>query len=301
MPSLSLTSDPLQLDIVANPAPEAIVHAKRPVVLHVAKYIDARPAAAGKIGDISSTVNDMLGTELFMQDVPGTVTAAIANQLSASGFQTVENGSTTPAGSKDFEISGSVKEFTLNIAGRDEVSIVVETTLRDTRTGGILWSGAVAEKTDRFAGVTGNTRNSITRYLSNALAIVSAKTRDAVSESIMQTHPDLFLQAAPARPSTPGVTVLAAPAEQEAPASQVAHPEGTGQLSVTTTPPRVKVYVGDVYYGLSPLNLDLEPGIYTLHFKQATFKAVSEKVSVRKGETTELEMTLESSRIREQP
>jgi len=293
MPSLSLTSAPLQLDVMATPAPGQAVHPKRPVVLSLVKYSDTRPgAASGKAGDIHAAVNDMLGSALYMQDIPGTVTAAMANQFSASGFQTVANGGKATSGRPDFELSGTIKEFTMNIAGRDEVSIVVETTLRDTRSGTILWSGAVAEKADRFAGITGNTRSSITRYLSDALAKVSAKTRDAVSASIMQTNPDLFHQAPPARQSTPGVTVLVAPAEKVQ-ASPAASRGGAGRLAIATTPPRVKVYVADVYYGLSPLKLDLEPGIYTLHFKQDAFKTATEKVSVRKDETTELEIKLE--------
>lgn len=293
MPSLSLTSPPLQPDIVANPAPGQIVHARRPIVLHVARYIAAGPVAtSGKIGDISAGVNDMLGSELHVQDVSGTVTAAMAKQLSASGFQTVVSGGKAAAGSTDFEISGVIKEFSMNIAGRDEVSIVVETTLRDGRNSGILWSGVVTEKADRFAGVTGNTRSSITRYLSDALAKVSAKTRDAISESIMQTYPELFQQAASVRQSAPGVTVLVAP-PQQAPASQFVGPGITGQLTIATTPSRARVYVADVYYGLSPLKLELEPGIYTLHVKLDGFKTATEKVSVRKRETTELELRLQ--------
>ncbi|MDO8705532.1 MAG: PEGA domain-containing protein, partial [Sulfuricaulis sp.] len=210
-----------------------------------------------------------------------------------SGFQTVTEGGKAAAGSADFEIFGVIREFSMNIGGRDEVSIVVETTLRDTRGGGILWSGAVAEKADRYAGVTGNTRSSIARYLSGALAKVTAKTRDAIGASIRQTYPERFDQAAAAaaRDATPGVTVLVAPPGRMS-ASQAARPGMTGQLATTTIPARAKVYVGDVYYGLSPLKLALEPGIYTIHFKLVAFKTATEKVSVRQGETTELEIRL---------
>lgn len=292
-PSFGLTPAALQLDIAPKPAPSQIVHPKRPIVLRVAKYADARSATpSGKIGDIDATVFDMFGTELVMDDLSGTVTAAMVNQISAGGFQTVTEGGQAAAGGADFEVSGAIREFNMNIGGRDEVSIVVETTLRDTRSGGILWSGAVAEKADRFAGVAGNSRSSITRYLSAALAKVSAKTRDAVSASIMQTYPERFDQAAPAHDATPGVTVLVAPPGRVS-ASQVAAPAMTNQLAITTIPARAKVYVADVYYGLSPLKLELEPGIYTIHFKLDAFKTATEKVSVRKGETTELEIKLE--------
>ena len=57
------------------------------------------------------------------------------------------------------------------------------------------------------------------------------------------------------------------------------------------------MYVADVYYGLSPLRLDLEPGIYTFHFKLEAFKMATEKVSVRKGEITDLEIRLEGPSI----
>jgi hypothetical protein len=293
MPSFSPTPAALQLDIVPKLAPSQIVHPKRPIVLRVTKYTDVRSAAPSrKIGDINATVFDMFGTELVMEDLSGTVTAAMVNQLSAGGFQTVADGGKTAAGSADFEISGVIREFSMNIGGRDEVSIVVETTLRDARSGGILWSGAVAEKADRYAGVTGNTRSSITRYLSGALAKVTAKTRDAISASIMQIYPERFDQAAATRDATPGVTVLVAPPGRMS-ASQAARPGMTSQLAITTIPARAKVYVADVYYGLSPLKLELEPGIHTIHFKLDAFKTATEKVSVRQGETTELEIRLE--------
>jgi hypothetical protein len=161
MPSLSLTATPLKLDLVANPTASQIVHSKRPVVLSIAKYADARATPnSEKIGDISSAVNDMLGTELRLQDVAGTVTGAVENQLRASGFQTIAD-TGKPAANADFVISGAVKEFSMTIAGRDAVAIAVETTLRDARNGSVLWSGVVTEMADRFAGVTGNSRNSI--------------------------------------------------------------------------------------------------------------------------------------------
>jgi hypothetical protein len=293
MPFFGSTPAALQLDIAAKIEPRDVVHPRRAVVLRVATYTDARPGApSGKIGDIKSTVRDLHAAELVMEDLPGTVTAAMMNQLSAIGFQTVVAGGMTADASGDFELSGVIREFGIVIAGRDEVSIVVETTLRDSRGGGVLWSGVVAEKADRFAGVAGNSRSSIARYLSVALAKVSVKTRDAVSGSIVKTYPDLFDQAAPARSETPGVTVLVAPPERVT-ASQAAQTGVTGRLEITTTPPRAKVYVADVYHGLSPLRLDLEPGIYTLNFKLEAFKTATEKVSVRKGETTELEIRLE--------
>ncbi len=293
MSSFSPTSAALQLDITSKLTPGQIVHPKSPVVLRVAEYADARSAAPSrKIGDINATVFDMLGAELLMENVANTVTAAMRNQISASGFQTDTEDGKAAAGSADFEVSGVIREFSMNIGGRDEVSIVVETTLRDVRSGSVLWSGSVAEKADRYAGVNGNTRRSIARYLSGALARVSADTRDAISASVMQVYPEKFAQAVPASAVAPGANVLVAPSERRT-ISAPARSTMTGQLAVTTIPSRAKVYVAGVYYGLSPLKLELEPGIYTTDIKLDTFKTATEKVSLRKGETTELEITLE--------
>jgi hypothetical protein len=291
MPSFSPTSAALQLDIAPYITPGQIVHPKDPIVLHVTKYADARPVAPSrKIGNINATVFDMLGAELFMENLSGTVTAAMVNQLGASGFQTVTEDGKVATGSADFEVSGIIREFSMNIGGRDEVSVVVETTLRDVRSDFILWSGTVAEKADRYAGVNGNSRRSITRYLSGALAKVSAKTRDAISMAMLQAYPDRFDQAAAARDATPGVTVLVAP---PVPASQADRSAMTSQLAITTIPAHAKVYLADVYYGLSPLKVDLVPGIYSINIRLDSFKTATEKVSVRKGETTKLEIRLE--------
>ena len=292
MPSLAPTPAALQLDIAPQVAPNPMVHFKRPIVLRVAGYTDARPTTpSNKIGDINATVFDMFDAQLLMQDISGTVTAALKNQLGASGFQTIMDGDKTAAGGVDFEIFGVIREFSMNIGGRDEVSIVVETTLRDVRSGDVVWSGAVAEKANRYAGVTGNTRHSITRYLSGALAKVTIKTRDAISASIMHAYPESFAQMAAAGDATPGVTVWVAPSGHGT-TSQATHHGMTGQLAMTTLPARAKVYVADVYYGLSPLKLELEPGIYTINFKLDAFKTATEKVSVRQGETTQLEIRL---------
>ncbi|MDO8703843.1 MAG: hypothetical protein Q7J84_02730, partial [Sulfuricaulis sp.] len=131
MPSFGPAPAALQLDIAPQLASSQIVHPKRPIVLRLSEYTDARPAAPSrKIGDIKATVLDMHGTELVMENLSSTVTAAMENQFSASGFQTVTEGGKAAAGSADFEIFGVIREFSMNIGGRDEVSIVVETTLR---------------------------------------------------------------------------------------------------------------------------------------------------------------------------
>lgn len=268
------------------------------IVLRVASYVDSRPRAPSrKIGDIRATVIDMHATELVAdQEIADIVTGAIANQLKQAGFRVLAPADKPAAGgTENFQVSGSIRDFALTIAGRDEVSIVVETTLRDSRGGTVVWSGVVSEKTDRYAGVTGNTKGSIVRYLSGALGVVTDKTVAQVADAIRQVRPELFRQTAATTKPMPGVEVTVAPRANAPPPEKEPSgaPHATGRLVVGTNPARAKVYLGDVYYGLSPLRLELEPDIYVLRVKLDGFKTATEKVSVRKGDTTELDIMLE--------
>ena len=62
---------------------------------------------------------------------------------------------------------------------------------------------------------------------------------------------------------------------------------------VNTEPARAKVYLDGVYYGMSPLRVEAAPGVHKVEVKLKGYKTASEKVSLRKGDSTELELTLE--------
>ena len=49
----------------------------------------------------------------------------------------------------------------------------------------------------------------------------------------------------------------------------------------------------DVYYGLTPITIDLAPGIYNVSFKMEGFKNAVQKIAVRKGRVTEFAVILE--------
>jgi uncharacterized membrane protein len=66
-----------------------------------------------------------------------------------------------------------------------------------------------------------------------------------------------------------------------------------GVLVVNTEPARAKVYLDGVYFGMSPLRAEATLGIHKVEVKLKGYKTASEKVSVRKGDSTELELTLE--------
>ncbi|MDD5385208.1 MAG: PEGA domain-containing protein [Gallionella sp.] len=287
---------------------------KYAATLRVNKYVDQRkvsnPRFLGQI-DKSNPVGGISGTELIMdQGVAAIVTGAIKRHFDAEGFQVMEGSS---ANNALFEVSGVVKDLTLNVKERDEINIAIETTLKEVATGKVVWSGLVMEKNDRFAGVSGNNKNDVIEYLNRELRIVTTKTVEAISASLMASQPELFNLTAGTKP-IPGVTVYVAPtAAKPAPTAPATATPGygaqpgaaappaymprasatAGLLLVNTNPQRAKVYLDGVYYGLSPLRLEMEPGVHAISVKLEGYKMVTEKVSVRKGDNTEIELNLD--------
>jgi hypothetical protein len=211
-----------------------------------------------------------------------------------------------------FEVSGVIKELTLNIKNRDEISIAIETAVKDLSSGEVVWSGLVTEKNDRFAGVSGNNKDDVVAYFNKELKVASNKTVEAVSASLVAAKPELF-NLTPGTKRIPGVTVYVAPAAAKTAVSAPSVPAygaqpgnaapqpayvpqasaTAGLLLVNTNPQRAKVYLDGVYYGLSPLRLEMEPGVHAISIKLEGYKMVTEKVSVRKGDNTEMELNLE--------
>lgn len=261
---------PLALDY--KPSREPPFKLKRPATLHIVPFTDSRETDDKALaGTINEPVSDMTGTRLILaEDVSAVVTDALREEFSAAGF-TVWVGPEGEAKDAALVLTGEVKKFWLHIGPRDEVEIELSSKITDGKTEKVLWSGVTGEKGDRFAGVTGNTRKKISEYLS--------KTLEKAIKKIVEEGTKI------AEARAAGTTVAPTPVE--------ALTEGTGTIVITTDPPRAKVYVGDVYYGLSPISIDLKPGIYEVHVKLKGFKTVSEKVAIRKGVTVELEVEFE--------
>jgi hypothetical protein len=318
MPSISIpnpmdmVSGPSVLHVEVAPAPGAIplLRNGQTLSLAVAEFSDARPAPRGrKIGDIKATVTNMHGSEMALdQDATSLLSAAARGQLAADGFRLV--GGAEPA---DFRLSGVVKAFSLTVAGRDERVIAVEATLREGKSGDVIWSGLITEKDDRYAGVTGNSRGTIIEYLGEGVAAFAGKVSAAVRDSLAKSYPRSIAVSQSGKISTiPGVTTLHAPASRDdpvaapapapAPAALVAPAPrpapspaagpAVGYVSVYSTPARARVYVDDVYYGVTPIKIELPIGVGQLSFKLDGYKTVAEKVAVRRGEITELEVKL---------
>ena len=278
--------------------------------LRVNKYVDQRKLGDPRLlGTAEGRVKGVNGNQLLLdQEIANIVTVAIKKRFDTEGYQVLEGSS---AGNALFEVSGVVRELTLNVKNRDEISIALETTLTEVASGKVIWSGMVTEKNDRFAGVSGNSKDDVVAYMNKELGIVSNKTVEAISASLMASQPELF-NLTPGTKPIPGVTVYVAPTAPK-PAPGVAAPaygvqpngavpapaytphasDTAGLLLVNTNPQRAKVYLDDVYYGMSPLRLEMEPGIHAISVKLEGYKMVTEKISVRKGDNTEMELNLE--------
>jgi len=291
--------------------------------IRINRYTDARKMGnPRKIGTGAEYVSGMSGKDIVLdQDAATVVADAMKARLDDAGFQVSE----AQDGNALFELSGVVKELSYDVKARDEVAIAIETTLKETGTGKVVWSGIVAEKNDRFAGVSGNNKNDVAMYLRKELDIVTEKTTAAISASLRAARPELF-NLTPGTKTVSGVTVLVAPAVANTPApalpaqqvaptptlpvqqvapmpagnaavpAQAYVPRATatsGLLLVNTRPARAKVYLDSVYYGLSPLRLEMEPGVHTISVKMDGYKMLTEKVSVRKGDSTEMDLSLE--------
>ncbi len=280
--------------------------------LRVNKYVDQRKEKDPRyLGEVTVRVSGLSGRELTMdQDVADIATGSIKNRFDTEGYQIMEGSSAKDA---LFEVSGVVKQLTLNVKNRDEITIAIETTLKEVATGKVVWSGLVTQNHDRFAGVAGNSKDDLMAYLNSELRIASGKAVDAISSSLMASRPELFNLTPGTKPIkgvtvyvAPGLTKPAAPAmsqnygvqqqqggEVGASTYRPHASETAGLLLVNTNPSRARVYLDGVYYGLSPLRLEIEPGVHAISVKQSGYKMVTEKVSVRRGDNTEMELNLE--------
>ncbi len=177
--------------------------------MRVNKYADQRKQGDPRLlGVVTGRVIGVSGKQLLLdQEVANIVTITIKKRFDAEGYQVLEGSS---AANALFEISGVVKDLTLNVRERDEITIAIETKLTEVATGNVVWSGIVMEKNDRFAGVSGNNKEDVIKYLNKELGIAIKKTVEAISASLMASKPELF-NLTPGTKPIPGVTVYVAP------------------------------------------------------------------------------------------
>ncbi|OIR15724.1 PEGA domain protein [mine drainage metagenome] len=270
--------------------------------VRIAGYVDGRNVGnSRKIGIHEEPVFGLSGKDIFLdRDVTDVVADILSKRLDDKGIQVLGKDDANAL----FELSGVVKELRYDVKTRDYVQIRLDTTFKEVATGKVIWAGEVEEKADRFAGVSGNTKGDIAAYLKQEIDVVTGKTAEAVNSVLMATRPELF-NLTPGTKVIPGVKVLVTPGVVLSPVPEVPAPampivndklqdtSANGMLIVNTTPDRAKVYVDGIYFGMSPLRAEADPGVHKLEVRIKGYKTASEKVSVRKGESTELEITLE--------
>lgn len=270
-----------------KPSPNARQQ-KYPVLVRLAAYEDARDVSDPRLIGVATTrVLGMSGKNIMLDSKVTTVVAAsMKKRLSDDGLQFVEDDRA------QFQLGGVVKSLSVDIKERDYLNIVIESTLTEISSGRVIWSGVVAEKKERYAGVMGDSKGDIAAFLNNGLKKISHKTSESILSVLMATRPELFGVAGVAKAAS-GVTVYAnTPVPVVSPAAIAKPVAGTGKLALTSVPDGVKVYVDDVYYGLTPLEAEMPAGIYQLRFELDGYAKSSEKVSVRRGDRTALKVKL---------
>jgi hypothetical protein len=261
------------LEVKYEPKTEGQFKSGEPVPVFVASFEDKRDLSKSPfkdprtLGSIESTVTDMTASELTLsEDVTDTVEGAYKKELAIAGFTVVNEPDKAL-----YAVSGEVREFRLDIGSRDLIAIEIASEFKAAETNKPIWSGVESEQGERFAGVMGNSRASISNYIAASLQKTIRRSIAAAGENLAKAEKMPATEKSSVAPST----------------------EATGTVAVNTTPQRSKVYIDGVYYGLTPLSLGLAPGIYEITLKQKGFHTVTEKVSVRQDRTTELETELE--------
>jgi hypothetical protein len=281
---------------------EAAAQPKSAATIRIAGYSDARGVGdARKVGITTVRVIGMTGSDIRLdKDVVAVVADSMSSRLDEAGFLVLERDDPTAL----FELSGVVKTLSFDAKERDYISIKVETTLKEVATGKVVWAGEVAQKSDRFAGVSGNFKSDIADYLLHELDVVTGKTTESIKSVLLATRSNLFNLPAGAKAiegvnvfTTQGATPSLNPNNtavlKQLPVDERARPQLDGQVAVKTEPARAKVYLDGVYYGLSPISLNATAGVHTVEVKLTGYKKSSEKVAVRPDTTTEIEFQLE--------
>ena len=254
---------------------EPVVRTSRDITVFVESYKDARLAVSKQTaGAINSTVSDMTGQKIILdKDVSVLVTSAFVEELKSSGFKTTE---TTEAAA--YVLTGEIKEFNLDIAERDKIKIEIQSVLKEKTTDKVIFSRTERVEDERFAGVSGNSRRTISAYMLKNLSSAARKTIKEAAFAINAVEP---FNGGAASGETKG-------GPQDKPV-----PSAKGRLFVISVPERAKLYVGDIYYGITPITAELAPGVYEVRLKRDGYDDEKEKVSVREGSTTELEVLFE--------
>lgn len=265
-------------------SPESNTYLKviKPNSVYIKPFIDKRNIEnLHSIGKINEVVADISSNDLSLDKTLSTlVTDTLKKEFVRSGFTLSINEGEDD--STDYIISGAIKKFEMNIGSRDTIDIEIDYRVVKLRNDKIIFNGSAKVSDDRFAGVTGNTRKSINKYLNNALYNVSRQVLESTG---------LVLEASITSPKKSHKVNIEELSESRA--TNLPHQEaGTGTLIISGTPVKTKVYIENVYYGLTPISINIESGVYDASFKKKGFESEKEKISIRSGADTVLEIDL---------
>ncbi len=185
----SLMSNEIHVSENEKPNPNA-AKVKYLASVRIAGYVDGRNAGnPRKIGISEERVLGLSGKDMILdRDVTDVVTDSLRKRMDDAGIQILAKDDASAL----FELSGVVKELKYDVKARDHVLIKLETTLKETATGKVVWAGEVEQKDERFAGVSGNSKSDIGDYLKQQLGIVTGKTTEAINSLLVATRPELF-------------------------------------------------------------------------------------------------------------
>lgn len=263
------------------PTPVKPVVMDGPHSIRVLPFEDSREGLEDplKVGFIETTVSNMGSGPLVLTENPADIlTGAFAEELSLAGFKVSKETGGEPEA--EYTLTGELREFTVNIESRDYIRVSMATTLKESATGRVVWSGEKGYEHDRYAGVTGNSRGTISNYISASLSKV-------IRESINEFAGEI-------RKSSAAVPAISPMASDPVAVEAGPLPEGMGRLVISTETPKARVYIDEVYYGLTPTSIDLTPGIYTMTLRHPDGRAETEKVAVTVGRITVYETVFEA-------
>jgi hypothetical protein len=278
----------------AKPGPNARQE-KYQISVRMAGYADARQVdSPRRVGTSNSRITGLTGKDIMSdRDATAVVAESMKKRLGDAGLQVL----TADAANAQFQLSGAVKELSIDVKDRDYVNIAIESTLTEVASGQVIWSGLVVERAERYAGTSGNGKKDVADFLRWKLGVVSTKTTESVLSVLMATRPEMFNMVVGIKP-VQGVTVYSNSAGSAASAAVPAVTQAqsalvNGTLAISSSPSRAKVYVDGIYFGLTPLRAEFAAGVHEVSIKLDGYKASSEKVSVRKGDNTEMDIKLQ--------
>lgn len=251
--------------VIDNSKPSSnVIVEKNPVAIRLGGYTDARNTGNPRmLGITTQPIHGVSKDQLLLdRDLNELVANAMRKRLEEAGFQLVDNDTAK------FELTGTIKTLRYDVKLQDEISIEIETSVKEIASGKEVWSGTIKQSEKGFAGVSGSGLSDIAQNLKRELSIVTKKTVAALTANMTAFHPQQLVP----------VTAKSA--------------ISTGQFKLNVTPARAKVYVDGVYFGLSPLLASIDSGIHEITVKLEGYSSASEKISIRQGEITELEIAL---------